>query len=132
MCRVLLVEDEPLIAMMLEDEITDRGHTVVGIATSVVDALRLINRTVPDVAVVDYQLSDGNCHEVTRALERHGIAFVLLTGALIEKSDTRFANVEVLAKPVDIDRLMAVLMRLRHWTIGPRPGHQSDVPAQCL
>ena len=57
--RVLIVEDERLIAMQLEDDIADAGHEVVGSAMCSKEARRLAERTRPDLSLVDIHLADG-------------------------------------------------------------------------
>jgi AmiR/NasT family two-component response regulator len=57
--RVLIVEDEPILAFQLEDEILEAGHQVVGCAQSRAEALDLVRTTRPDVVFLDMQLADG-------------------------------------------------------------------------
>jgi CheY-like chemotaxis protein len=56
---VLIVEDEPLIAMMLEDFLDSLGHKVVASCDSVAEALEHVERGGFDVAIIDVQLKDG-------------------------------------------------------------------------
>ncbi len=56
--RVIIVEDEALLAVQLEDE-HDSGHSVVGVAMSAQQALRLAKAERPDLALVDVHLFDG-------------------------------------------------------------------------
>ncbi|MGA7116384.1 MAG: response regulator [Hyphomicrobium sp.] len=110
--RVLLVEDELLISMMLEDELALLGHCVAGVATTVEGGLALLQQTAsPDFALVDFQLADGECHELIADLKMRRIPFALVTGAQIDKADARIGNIDVLTKPLDLDRLTAVLNR---------------------
>ncbi len=109
--RVLLVEDELLISMMLEDEITDLGHRVTGVATTVEGGLALMRSTSPDFALVDFQLADGDCYDLIAELKTRNIPFALVTGALIDGADARLGNVDVLAKPLDMQKLAAILER---------------------
>jgi DNA-binding response OmpR family regulator len=110
--RVVLVEDELLIAMMLEDELALLGHCVAGVATTVEGGLALLQSASPDFALVDFQLADGECHDLIADLKRRRIPFALVTGARIDRADTRLANIDVLAKPLDLDRLTAIFKRL--------------------
>lgn len=57
--RVLIVEDEHLIALDLRDILEGAGHTVVGHATNQAEALKLAKRGKPDVAMMDMDLQDG-------------------------------------------------------------------------
>jgi DNA-binding response OmpR family regulator len=110
--RVLLVEDELLISMMLEDELAELGHCVVGIATSVADGLALLETATPDFALVDYHLADGACHDLIADLKMRRIPFALVTGAHIDREDPRLGNIDVLAKPLDMRQLTAMLDRM--------------------
>ncbi|MBY0227309.1 MAG: response regulator [Hyphomicrobium sp.] len=110
--RVLLVEDELLIAMMLEDELTGLGHCVAGVASTVAGGLALLQTTSPDCALVDFQLADGACHDLIADLKMRRIPFALVTGAHIDTADARLGNIDVLTKPLDLARLTGVLERL--------------------
>lgn len=57
--RVLIVEDEVLVALDLEYMLIELGCNVVGVATNTADALRLLDTTAPNLAFVDIQLTDG-------------------------------------------------------------------------
>lgn len=57
--RILLVEDEFLIALDLEEILQDAGHAVVGIASTAADAFRIARDMSPDLAFVDFDLFDG-------------------------------------------------------------------------
>lgn len=58
--RVLIIEDEPLIALDIETLVTDIGHEVVGIATTRSRAMALAQRTLPGLILADIQLADGS------------------------------------------------------------------------
>ena len=66
-CRVLVAEDEPLVAMLLEDVLLDAGATILGPASTVAEALRLAAKQRPDLAVLDLNLSGETCHAVADA-----------------------------------------------------------------
>lgn len=57
---VLIIEDEPLIAMQLENLVQDLGHTVSGNAATRTDAVRIFNETRPGLILADVQLADGS------------------------------------------------------------------------
>lgn len=57
--RVLIVEDQSILAFDLEHNVFNEGHKVIGIAGSMSEALALANRGKPDLAFVDVQLTDG-------------------------------------------------------------------------
>ncbi len=77
--RVLIVEDEFLIAMDLTDIIRDAGALVVGPAATVREALNLLEDQVVHAAVVDINLGEENSLAVALALENSGIPFVYHT-----------------------------------------------------
>lgn len=93
MARILIVEDEFLIAMVAEDELTDAGHEVVGIATTYDAALRLAEDHRPDLAILDVRLAslrDG----IDVALDlrqRFAIPAILATGSHDEENLRRAA-----------------------------------------
>src|SRR5690606_35448877 len=57
--KILIVEDEALLAMELEDIVHESGHTVIGCAASFRDATEILASQEPDVALVDINLTDG-------------------------------------------------------------------------
>jgi DNA-binding response OmpR family regulator len=109
MSRVLLVEDELLIAMMLEDKLRDLGHYVTGVAVTVAGGLRMLRETEPDVVVVEFKLADGECDVLLMELRSRQIPVVLVTAARIDSADARFKNIDVLEKPVNMAHLADVL-----------------------
>lgn len=97
--RVLIVEDEFLVAAMLEDELIDRGATVVGPAASLAEGMRLVERGGFDLAVIDWNLDGEHSTPIAEALSEAGIPFVISTGYGIVP--TEFAGHPLLAKPYD-------------------------------
>ena len=79
--RIAIIEDEALVALEMEDHLTDAGHQVVGIADTLQDAVDLIQETQPDLALVDIQLAEG-CSglDVARELNARGVPCVFTTG----------------------------------------------------
>ncbi|WP_421570607.1 response regulator [Stenotrophomonas sp. PD6] len=78
--RVLLVEDESLVAMMVEDCLVELGYEVVALAGTVDDALAALQRAPIDVAVLDVNLGGTPSFPVAEALEARGIPYLFLTG----------------------------------------------------
>jgi DNA-binding response OmpR family regulator len=78
--RVLIVEDDPLMAMDLEDTLAEAGAVVVGLCRTLDEAMA--RATVDDfaVAVLDFSLGPDTASPVARRLVRRGIPFVLYTG----------------------------------------------------
>lgn len=78
--RVLVVEDEALVAMLIEDMLGDFGCQVLGPAGSIRQALDAIERDPPDAAILDVNLGGEPVYPVADALRRCGAPFVLATG----------------------------------------------------
>ncbi|TNC49433.1 response regulator [Rubellimicrobium rubrum] len=78
--RVLVVEDEMLIAMTIEDMLEDLGCSVLGHASSVEDALERVNRERPDAVTLDGNLAGQMSSPVAERLADLGIPYVVITG----------------------------------------------------
>jgi CheY-like chemotaxis protein len=103
---ILIVEDEPLIAMMLEDFLDSLGHKVVATCDTVEDALAQVERGGFDVAIIDVQLRDGkNIWPVADALAQQDIPFIVATGGHVEPPPAAHADAPVLSKPYTIDSI---------------------------
>ena len=107
---VLIVEDEPLIAMMLEDFLDSLGHSVAGTVETVADALARIDEGGFDVAIIDVHLKGGeHVWPVADRLVSKGLPFILATGGHIEPPPAEHAAAPVLSKPYTIDAIEPVL-----------------------
>ncbi len=78
--RVLVVEDEVLIAMLLEDLLQDLGCKVVGTASNVKQARELVASERPDAALLDVNLGTEPAYPIAETLTRAEIPFVFVTG----------------------------------------------------
>jgi CheY-like chemotaxis protein len=103
---ILIVEDEPLIAMMLEDFLESLGHAVVGTCESLEDALEWVKAGGFDLAIIDVQLKDGKqVWPVADRLAELGTPFILATGGHVEPAPHRHSGAPVLSKPYTIDAI---------------------------
>lgn len=123
MLRVLLIEDEPLIAWIVEDWLKAQGHSV-RVASSNNDASRLMSEGI-DVAIVDFMLREEDATASMTELARRGIPYLLVSGSTF-LDDQRFAGIPVLAKPIDFDLLASALMRMT--TAGRQTGPPRGAP----
>lgn len=112
MSKVLLLEDQILIAMMFDDILSDMGHRVVGIAATCDTGMSLLLNEKPDFAVIDLHLADGPCYDLIAEAKMRNIPIVVITGAMIDHADERLANTKILSKPFDPDQLKAVVAEL--------------------
>ena len=103
---ILIVEDEPLIAMMLEDFLDSLGHQVAASCDNVADALGQVECGGFDVAILDVRLKDGEqIWPVADALADAGMPFVLATGGHVEPPPERHAGATILSKPYTIEAI---------------------------
>jgi PAS domain S-box-containing protein len=99
--RILIVEDEALVAMVLEDQLADLGISVAATCASVPDAMRAIEANAPQAAILDVNLRGQLVYPVADRLLDCGIPFVFVTGYGRESIDRRYAFIRVLEKPVE-------------------------------
>lgn len=110
--RVLVVEDEMLILIMIEDMLSDLGCASVNAAATVSQALALIETQIFDVAVLDMNLNGSNSRVVSEALDKRGVPFVYSTGYSAIDHETRdgWRDQQVLRKPFT-DKQLAETLR---------------------
>ena len=106
---VLIVEDEPLIAMMLEDFLDSLGHGIVGTCETVQDAMAKVEEGGFDVAIIDVHLKGEHVWPVADRLTEKGIPFILATGGHIAPPPREHENAPVLSKPYTIDSIEPAL-----------------------
>jgi len=111
--RVLVVEDEMLVLMMIEDMLADLGCKSATSAATVDKALALINEQVFDVAMLDMNLNGNDSHVVAEALAARGIPFFYSTGNTSRNLRDGYSDRPVLKKPFKYEELAAILTRLK-------------------
>jgi DNA-binding response OmpR family regulator len=77
---VLIVEDEPMIAMMLDDFLTDMGCRVVGPAANLIQARELLEQGPCDAAIVDLNLNGTMANPLIETLRGRGVPVIVATG----------------------------------------------------
>ena len=77
--KVLIVEDEVLIAKVMQIEMLSKGYDVIGIATTVEHAHELIASSRPDIVTLDYNLSGNTTEAFAHYLKRRNIPFIMAT-----------------------------------------------------
>ncbi len=106
---ILIVEDEPLIAMMLEDFLESLGHSVHATCETVTDAIAQVEQGGFDLAILDVNLNGQTSWPVAHKLRAQGIPFVIATGGHVEPPPAEFLNVPVIEKPYTVDRVSPAL-----------------------
>lgn len=108
--RILLVEDQTLIAMSLEADLQDHGFQVVGCVATVDAALAVIDADRPDLAVLDVNLTDEDSLPVAERLQGMGIPFVFATGYGADfGAPPEFADIPVVSKPYQLPEILQKL-----------------------
>ena len=114
--RILIVEDNILLANRLVEALTQDGHEILGVAASADKAIQLLASCECDAAVVDSNLG-GSCSEpVGKALSRRGIPFVVVSGYSRDHLLSSLRGAPFLPKPIDRSALLALVSRFRSTT----------------
>jgi two-component system, response regulator PdtaR len=109
--RILVVEDEPLVAFDNEHLLSDAGYQVVGTVDNLEDAARLIEAEKPDLVLCDIRLSgDGDGTDVARAAAAHHVPVLFVSGACPVEAQS--LAVGCLAKPYSEKVLRSALEAL--------------------
>jgi CheY-like chemotaxis protein len=110
--RILVVENDEMSAALLQMQLAQSGAVVVGQAASVDEALRLLEETQPQIALLDYRLANHETSDpVAQALAARGIPFVLATGMVLDQLPDAFRSGVLLTKPYLTAELNAALAR---------------------
>jgi CheY-like chemotaxis protein len=107
--RILIVEDEMMIAMMIEDFLQELGWDVVGSAGGTERAIALARATDIDAAILDVNLNGRDTFAVADILRERQIPFVFATGYGADGVTDRFRGVPTLTKPFQRDELERAL-----------------------
>lgn len=114
---ILVFEDEPLIALDIEDMLDREGYTNLTILTSCAAGHDYLANYTPSLAIVDIQLKDGDCTEIVKILASRNVPLIVASG--INKSDAHevFTKGPWIAKPWNpVEFLTAVKRALEHAT----------------
>ena len=112
LARILIVEDDALLAFDLAQNLEQAGFSVVGRAASPSRALALLAQSSCDAAVLDIYLGRGQTSEpVAQELQSRGIPFVTVTAYSHEQRPAAYAGSAVLSKPLRVPDLLAELRR---------------------
>jgi CheY-like chemotaxis protein len=109
--RVFVLEDEPIVAMMLEDMLIELGCEVIGPASNIAEGVTLAQRGEFDVAVLDININGLRSDPIAHALDLRGKLYMFATGygsAGVPESHCR----HVIQKPYTLDQLAEALSGL--------------------
>jgi PAS domain S-box-containing protein len=110
--RVLIIEDEPLVALDLETLLAGAGCKVVATASNITMAKAAASGVPCDVALLDANLGGEPVDEVAAELTRKGIPFAFATGHGLDTLPAPFRNAPVLIKPFDAEQVLTVVAQL--------------------
>ncbi len=109
--RVLIVEDDAIIAMTAEDMLGEVGCTTAAVAATLSEALARAVDTEFDVALLDLNLKDEMSLPVAALLRQNGKPFIFATGYDGIPASSGFADAPFIAKPYRMDQLAAMIAR---------------------
>ena len=109
---ILLVEDDPLLAMDVEAVLQAAGYRIMGSAATTAEAMEILHEETPDLAVLDLNLGAEMSFPVFDYLARIGAPFVVLSGHSPETIPIRHAQHAFLQKPYDPRNLLQTIRAL--------------------
>jgi DNA-binding response OmpR family regulator len=111
--RILIVEDEPMIAFDLQDMLEDAGFIVAGVAGKLERALALVTTTAFDAAIVDANLGGVSSVPIAKALATRDVPFIILSGYSLKTQQAGFPDGVFLQKPCRPEVLIRTLKTLQ-------------------
>src|SRR5207245_5342738 len=108
--RVLLVEDEILVAMMMKDILTELGFSVIGPFSRLSEAMVAAVHEDINAGIIDVNLGGEFVYPVADVLAARKIPFVFITGYGVESIDSRFGYVPIVKKPVQRQVLQKIIV----------------------
>ncbi|WP_157215399.1 response regulator [Flavisphingomonas formosensis] len=103
---VLVLEDDYFIASEVSQALQNSGANIIGPFGSEASAITAINRTPPDLAILDLNLGAGQTFAAARALRKEGIPFFFLTGYDQWAIPPEFRDIPLLEKPVGLTQVV--------------------------
>jgi CheY-like chemotaxis protein len=110
--RILVVEDEFLIRMLLEDMLTDLGYDLAGVAGRVDEATEMAKTTDCDLAILDVNLDGHEVFPVADLLAQRGTPFIFVTGYGGRGLPEPYRDHPMLQKPFQLEELSKTLAQL--------------------
>jgi DNA-binding response OmpR family regulator len=117
--RVMVVEDNAVVAMDIEAMLREAGYTVLGPLASVAAALAFLDEVRPDAVLLDLKLQDGSATPIATVLGDLGVPFALLTGMDNTAIDVALLRMPRLAKPFGSEDIRGMVLSLLE--VGPAP-----------
>jgi len=128
--RVLLVEDESMVAMMVEQVLTELGLCVVGPYGTIGDALQAVRESPVDAAILDINLGGESVYPVVDFLTARGVPTAFISGYGVESVDRRYGHIPLMQKPIDRQALLRLFNSLADADDAAMSGRAQDLPAR--
>jgi len=109
--KILLVEDNAIIAMDMELSLSEAGWRVIGPVATAQQAFDHIRDGLPDLAILDFNIRGGTSEEIALALMEESVPVVFLSGDNTTTQIESLKNCPVLSKPVAFGTIHALLVR---------------------
>lgn len=107
--RVFLVEDEDLVAMLMEDILMSLGYELRPTAATLSEGLIAAEGNDFDIAILDVNLRGIQSFPIADLLKQRGIPFIFVSGYGLRGIETRFSDIPTLQKPFNVAALQKVL-----------------------
>jgi CheY-like chemotaxis protein len=107
--RVLVVEDEVIVGMLVEDMLQELGYEVAALSTHLDQAIELASSSDIDFAMLDLNLNGQLSYAVADVLRRRGLPFIFATGYGAKFLAPPYAGTPTLQKPFHLDDLRRIL-----------------------
>jgi len=107
--RVLIVEDESLLALLLEEMLAEIGCEVVGSADTVAAATEMVEQLRPELTILDVKLGEERSYAVAELLTSRNLPFVFTTGYGDDEVGNNWHGHRILLKPFAQDQLTEAL-----------------------
>lgn len=111
--RVLIVEDEALVAFMIEDAVEEAGHTICSVVSNLTDAIQAVSNSDFDVALLDMNLNGQKAHSLPVILSARNKPFAFVTGYGEPGILERFADAPLVTKPFRKEAIVSALAKLQ-------------------
>jgi len=125
--RIMVVEDEALVAMAARDMMIDLGFSVIGPFGKMSEAIAALKNGNIDAAILDVNLGGELVYPLADILTTGGVPFIFATGYGPESIDRRYASIPVLQKPIERRALQRIFVLPQDVSLA---GHQSDAALQ--
>ncbi len=108
--RVMIVEDEALVAIVVSESLSVLGCSVIGPFSRCADAMAAVDAGDVDAAILDVNLDGEMVYPLADILTERGLPFIFVTGYGAESIDRRFAHIPVMQKPVERNMLQRIFV----------------------